>query len=186
MGGAPPPTPTLPLKGGGRKNIRRLPPPPLRGRVGVGGAGDGRIESHRSTRGTCARIQPKRRSACGSIFATSNSVTAFAASSQSVRTSSISFVRRSASSSKSTAASIRRKRTTNARIGLRNAVIASSDFGTTMCWAIPTESGRPCRRYCGSTPHPNPPPQGGRGNKLAVTPSPLEGEGWGGGYAVDA
>jgi Fe-S cluster assembly protein SufD len=33
----------------------------------------------------------------------------------------------------------------------------------------------------GGTPHPNPPPQGGRGSSSRVVPSPLEGEGQGGG-----
>jgi 2-amino-4-hydroxy-6-hydroxymethyldihydropteridine diphosphokinase len=41
---------------------------------------------------------------------------------------------------------------------------------------IEKRSGRV--RPISNTPHPNPPPQGGRGN---LAPSPLAGEGWGGG-----
>ena len=132
-------------------------PPPHGGR-------DWSFKWHPHAPAVCGAIRPKRKSQSGSISAINSSTdSAFAANSRLGRTSWISFARKQASSSKSTADNIHQSATTSGHVGLKNAVIASCGSGTTTSLEIPKGFGRRSPSYCESTPHPNPPPQGGRG-----------------------
>ena len=113
----------------------------------------------------CAPIRLTRKSDFGRAFAASSSTDfAFGASSRSAHSSSISFARRQSSLSRLMAASTRTMRATmSAPHGWRRKATASSASGTMTCSETPTASWRLCfARSARLTPHPNPPPQGGR------------------------
>ena len=194
-----PPTSTLP-RGGGRGKKRGAgsrslgilravtrgtvePPPPLGGRVGVGGDSRSLFEQTLQpwplhSPGNCTEIRPRRKRACGSVFDGNNSTgIGFAGRFPSARTSWIFCACRRGSLSKWMGVStpLRRIAMLNGRRGSNRKGSGSCDFGTTMCLAIlmpwwrrsGTRSGIETMRLAGYPPTPTLPRGGGRGKKGA-------------------
>ena len=145
-------------------------PPPLWGRVGVGGV---HLEPfaltmagwHRQTPSACAKIPPKPSAVFGVHCAPSRSAAFdFAVKRLSVLSSPTSFVSRRDWSSNSTAATMLFKLTRTRPVpdGLRPKAFGSCVSGTTMSSETPTGWSKPYATRS-MTPLPDPPPQGGRG-----------------------
>ena len=124
--------------------LRLRHPPPLRGRVGVGGAqAHGMVAQLRTwprrPPAACGVIRRTRNGICGRFCGRSNwRVSDSVDSSPSVAMSSISSARRTAWSSRSMAVSTTPPTPPNAGapLGLRVGAIASCGFGTTTCFRI--------------------------------------------------
>ncbi len=168
-----------------------FPLPPCGGGSGRGvrqRTGEGRVARwHRHERGSCGAIQRRRKDACGRS-SDSNKLVAivFAAKCPSDLTSSISSASPGGSSSRSMVGSMATElsKTGRERHGWSDRDSASGVSGTTRCSAISkafmTSSSHILRA---ASPHPNPPPQGGRGFAHAFDIFPLPpcegGSGWG-------
>ena len=167
------------MSGLGLPGESRTPfPPPLRGRVRVGGMP---AAARRSSIKACRlsgpvpfeAIRPKPSGGSGVASVKSNWMgIASAASIQLVPMSSTSFVLMQSSSSRSMMLSMRSRKTKipNERNGLLSAAIASSASGTATC----CQTSKASLRRSGALssvelpPHPGPPPPGARGQTGAV------------------
>ena len=173
-----PPTPSLPLEGGGGNGATAFPPP-LRGRVREGGISSGRHPIKLSPWLTnkpeaCAatRRMPKRSS--GRCFGASSSPAIVSAGRcRSVPTSSISPASRRTWSSRSTAGSMLSpsKGTDGAQRGLKLAATKSCGSGTTRCSGTQMACFRASYAPLGTKRPPTPslPLQGGGGNSTKTS-----------------
>jgi hypothetical protein len=144
----------------------------------------------RHARGNCGAIRQRRKSACGRSFDSSRSTAIdFGDKSRLDLTSSTSSVSRADSSPKwmadSTTTTLRK--TAREPRGWRDRTSMCCVSGTTRCSAISRASTKSSSHTSlAASPHPNPPPQGGRGfaHSSDVFPLPPCGGGSGSGWGV--
>jgi len=165
--------PALPGGGHARHRIRARPSPTVPSPARAEGFKAGLLSEiacasigacdHRA-RANFGNHRRRRKRGCGGDCDRSISMAfASAASSPSALTSSISFVPRRVSSSRSMADSTpRARKTIHAQIGLKRGDIASCASGTTTCSRIPKGHSSQYSKRFALDPPPYPPPQGGR------------------------